>query len=124
MTDNLDEYLAEDSRGNKLDWVRVEGQKKFRITRREWTNQQNLTIHDGEEYVVPRNARGMKHFFRTNEYFKVIDADPSLDVKDNNSSEPEGVECSDCGRTFDTERGLKSHRSQAHKTNKNEEEEE
>jgi len=118
----ITEYIAEDSKGNELDWVKVEGQKRFNITRRDWTQEKNLSIDPGETYVVPRNADGMKFYFRTNEYFKILDTDPDIEIEGTESANMH--ECRDCGRSFSSPSGLKQHRTKTHEEDKNEEGEE
>lgn len=121
MTSELSSYRETGRDGQVLDWVKVKVNKKVRLNRRYWTDKNNLTLNEGQETLVPRNGDGMKFFFRNEEWFTVIDNDP--EIPGNDAAGSEVFPCSDCGREFESERGLNSHRRQKHKDedNKNEE---
>ena len=108
----LQDYPSTNKDGEEMDWVKIKALRSFNISRRAWTNEKNLKITEGEEYVLPRNGEGMKHYFSATGFVRVLDNQPDVSKT---------YECGDCDKDFDSEKGLNSHKRQKHK---NEEEEE
>ena len=111
---------------DELEWVEVKALQRFNISKRPWSQGRNIGLTKGEKYILPRGvkngsgyAAGMKFYFENNGFLEVTDANPNLDLE-NQSEEEEKYECSECGREFDSEKGMKSHKSQKHKNNKDE----
>jgi len=113
----LTEFVDENKDGEEMDWVRVKALRSFNISRRKWSNERNLKITEDEEYVLPRNGEGMKHYFSAAGFLRVIDNDPDIENVEN-------FDCEDCDKDFDSERGLKSHRRQTHEKENDKKEEE
>lgn len=127
---------------DKYDWVKVKANRKVNFGKREWNNYNNVPVSEGEVLVLPRGEQGvdaedfdMTYYFRNN-FFEIVDPEPDVSGSNVSSADPEPVEsdegddeetfvCEDCERDFDSERGLRTHRSQMHENredNKNEEE--
>lgn len=113
----LDHVLQ--SYADKYDWVKARANQRFNVDRREWTNNTNLGLSEGDVLLVPRNGRGMQ-FYLNNGFFEVLDKEPEVPGEQSTDSH----KCGDCGRTFSSERGLAQHQRQKHEEDKNEGEEE
>ena len=111
MAEQLKEY------DSSYEWVRVKALQRFNISKRPWSNGQNIGLDKGETYVLPRDGEGMGFYFDNDGFLKVVDENP--DVSSITSSE---VGCTECERTFSSEKGMKQHRRQKHENNKNEDE--
>lgn len=117
----------------KYDWVKVKSNRKHNLGKREWNNQTNVPIKEGEELILPRgssdpdeNMQGMKFYFKNN-FYEVIEPEPELPSNDVSESAPEDndeeIPCPECDRSFSSERGMKQHKRQKHnENNKNEDE--
>lgn len=116
---------------DKYDWVKVKSNRKHNLGKREWNGQTNVPIKEGEELILPRgssdpdeNLSGMKYYFK-NGFYEVIDPEPELPSNDTSESAPEDnddntneeVNCPECDRSFDSERGMKQHKRQVHENN-------
>ncbi len=127
---------------DKYDYVKVRGTRKVNFGRREWNNFNHFHIEEGDIAIVPRGEEGvesenfnMTFYIENDDFFEIIDAEPDIPVGDDeqeqtesapeDDEETEKFECEECGRSFDTERGLNQHKSQMHdeeENNKNEDE--
>ncbi len=119
-----------DSYPDKYDWVKVRSNRKHNLGKREWNNQRNVPIKEGEEVILPRGSSdpdedlsGMKFYFK-NGFYEVIDSEPFGNDLENTESAPEDDDeeysCPECDRGFDSEQGMKSHKRQKHDNNDNE----
>jgi len=116
----------------KYDWVKVRSNKKHSLGRRKWNGNTNMLIGEDEIVILPRGVEGenaselsgMKFYFK-NGFYEIVDHEPfDNDLANNNSnSDDEQVQCTECDRSFGTEKGMKQHRRQKHEDNKKEEDE-
>ena len=129
----------------KYDWVKVRSNRKHSLGRRKWNDFTNMLIGEDEEVILPRgssdedeNLNGMKFYFK-NGFYEVVDSEPfshrnkvESEETDNDEEaedapesddEDDSFECGECGKEFDTERGVKQHKSMTHEKedDKNEE---
>jgi len=116
----------------KYDWVKVRSNKKHSLGRRKWNGNTNMLIGEDEIVILPRGVEGendselsgMKFYFK-NGFYEIVDHEPfDNDLENNNSnSDDEQVQCTECDRSFGTEKGMKQHRRQKHEDYKKEENE-
>jgi len=112
---------------DKYDWVKVRSNKKHRLGRRPWNDNTNMLIGKDEVVILPRGVKGsndselngMKFYFKNN-FYEVIDPEPfGNDVENSAESAPEDDDenypCPECDRSFDSEKGLNTHKRQKHK---------
>lgn len=79
---------------DKYDWVKVKSNRKHNLGKREWNQQTNVPIKEGEELILPRGCSdpdesldGMKYYFKNN-FYQIIDAEP-FSNKNSSESAPE-----------------------------------
>lgn len=106
---------------DEFDYVKVRSLQRFNIDKREWTCGENFPLERGEEAIIARNGCGMQFFFENDGFLEVVDSEPldsDLDKGSDGAPEPDDEHvCDECGKKFDSSRGVKSHKRQTHQAN-------